>query len=108
MKSEGKQTNTQLEQGLKELDVKKAEGLVFKAKDMDSQKLLEMRKENPARFDKIVLEVGQEKAPIAVSKKVILSAAVEKARAISSRISNTTKPSQILHLQNGREEVMKR
>jgi len=104
LKSEGKQTNTQLEQGLKELAVKKAEEYVFKAKDMTPEKFLEMRKENPARFDKIVLGVGKKQDIIVTSKDVSISALVEKAKSISSRISNNTKSSQIIHLPSGREE----
>jgi hypothetical protein len=88
LKSEGKQTNTELEQGLKELAVTKAKGAVFKAKDMDAEKLLEMRKQNPAIFDKIVLGVGKKQDPIVTSKEVSISTVLDKAKGISSQISS--------------------
>ena len=67
---DAKKTNTQFEKSLNDLAVEKAKGVVFNPKDMNPENLLEMRKENPARFDKIVLGAGKEKAPIVASKRL--------------------------------------
>ncbi|CAF2248387.1 unnamed protein product [Rotaria magnacalcarata] len=84
-----KKTNTQFEKSLTDLAVEKAKGVVFKPKDLNPENLLEMRKENPARFDKVVLGVGKEKAPIVASKRL---SAVEQAKEISTHISHPKPP----------------
>ncbi len=89
MLSAAAKTNTQLEQSLTDLAVEKAKAVVFTPKDMNTENLLEMRKENPARFDKVVLGVGKEKAPVAVSKEL---SAVEQAKEISTHISHPKAP----------------
>lgn len=83
-----------LKKSLTDLAVEKAKGVVFKPKDMNPENLLEMRKENPARFDKVVLGVGKEKAPIVASKRL---SAVEQAKEISTHIS-TLSPLSLLRL----------
>jgi hypothetical protein len=82
-------TDTDLGQGLTNLAVEKAKAVVFTPKDMNTENLLEMRKENPARFDKVVLGVGKEKAPILASKRL---SAVEQAKEISTHISHPKPP----------------
>ena len=86
---DAKKTNAQFEQSLTDLAVEKAKGVVFKPKDLNPENLLEMRKENPARFDKVVLGVGKEKAPIVASKRL---SAVEQAKEISTHISHPKPP----------------
>lgn len=56
-------SNTEFEGRLTNLAVEKAKATKFKAAAITSEDLLAMRKENPARFDKVVLGVGKEKTP---------------------------------------------
>lgn len=56
-------TNTEFEGRLTNLAVEKAKETKFKASVITSEDLLAMRKENPARFDTVVLGVGKEKTP---------------------------------------------
>ncbi|MCP5377489.1 MAG: hypothetical protein H6910_00005, partial [Rickettsiaceae bacterium] len=63
-------TNTEFEGRLTELAVEKAKATKFKASAITSENLLAMRKENPARFDKVILGVGKEKTPIDLAKNI--------------------------------------
>jgi hypothetical protein len=63
-------TNTEFEGRLTELAVEKAKATKFKASAITSEDLLAMRKENPARFDKVILGVGKEKTPIDLAKNI--------------------------------------
>lgn len=56
-------SNTEFEKRLTALAVEKAKETKFKASVITSEDLLAMRKENPARFDTVVLGVGKEKTP---------------------------------------------
>lgn len=71
-------TNTEFEGRLTELAVEKAKATKFKASAITSEDLLAMRKENPARFDKVILGVGKEKTPIDLAKNI--GAKVNKAK----------------------------
>lgn len=71
-------TNTEFEGRLTELAVEKAKATKFKASAITGEDLLAMRKENPARFDKVVLGVGKERTPIDLAKDI--GAKVNKAK----------------------------
>jgi len=71
-------TNIEFESRLTELAVEKAKATKFKASTITSEDLLAMRKENPARFDKVVLGVGKERTPIDLAKDI--GAKVNKAK----------------------------
>lgn len=62
--------NTQFEERLTDLAVEKAKATKFKASAITGENLLAMRKENPARFDKVVLGVGKERTPIDLAKTI--------------------------------------
>lgn len=63
-------SNTEFEGRLTNLAVEKAKATKFKAAAITSEDLLAMRKENPARFDKVVLGVGKERTPIDLAKDI--------------------------------------
>lgn len=63
-------SNTQFEGRLTDLAVEKAKATKFKASAITGENLLAMRKENPARFDKVVLGVGKERTPIDLAKTI--------------------------------------
>lgn len=63
-------SNTQFEGRLTDLAVEKAKETKFKASAITGENLLAMRKENPARFDKVVLGVGKERTPIDLAKTI--------------------------------------
>lgn len=63
-------TNIEFESRLTELAVEKAKATKFKASAITGEDLLAMRKENPARFDKVVLGVGKEKTPVDLAKDI--------------------------------------
>ena len=63
-------SNTEFEGRLTNLAVEKAKATKFKAAAITSEDLLAMRKENPARFDKVVLGVGKERTPIDLAKTI--------------------------------------
>ncbi len=63
-------SNTEFEGRLTNLAVEKAKATKFKATAITSEDLLAMRKENPARFDKVVLGVGKERTPIDLAKTI--------------------------------------
>ena len=63
-------TNTEFEGRLTNLAVEKAKATKFKASAITGEDLLVMRKENPARFDKVVLGVGKERTPIDLAKDI--------------------------------------
>lgn len=71
-------TNTEFEGRLTELAVEKAKATKFKASAITGEDLLAMRKENPARFDKVVLGVEKERTPIDLAKDI--GAKVNKAK----------------------------
>lgn len=63
-------SNSQFEGRLTDLAVEKAKETKFKASAITGENLLAMRKENPARFDKVVLGVGKERTPIDLAKTI--------------------------------------
>jgi len=71
-------TNTEFEGRLTNLAVEKAKATKFKASAITGEDLLAMRKENPARFDKVVLGVEKERTPIDLAKDI--GAKVNKAK----------------------------
>lgn len=77
-------TNTQFEGKLTDLAVEKAKATKFTVQDMSAENLLEMRKESPARFDRVVLGTSQEKTHV-VSKHLN---PIQEAREISTHISH--------------------
>jgi hypothetical protein len=69
-------TNIEFESKLTELAVEKAKATKFS--NITGENLLAMRKENPARFDKVVLGVGKERTSIDLAKDI--GAKVNKAK----------------------------
>lgn len=75
-------TNTQMEERLSELAVEKAREVKYTASSISSEQLLEMRKENPARFDRIVLGTKQKSVGVVREQEVARGNLVQQARAI--------------------------
>lgn len=69
-------TNTEFERRLTDLAVEKAKATKFS--NITGENLLAMRKENPERFDKVVLGVGKERTSIDLAKDI--GAKVNKAK----------------------------
>jgi hypothetical protein len=88
-------SNTQFEGRLTNLAVEKAKATKFKASAITGENLLAMRKENPARFDKVVLGVGKERTPIDLAKTIGVTVR-EKEREVASHPPTPRQPPPLL------------
>jgi len=83
------ETNAQLEERLSKLEVTKAREVKYKASAVSSEDLLKMRKENPARFDKIILGVKQAQGKTSSNKDFAKQNIIDKAKGIGNVIAKS-------------------